>query len=70
MESKRALIFVLDGKKEDKSSTKDNKKKKQTDGTDNCKNVKADLFGAKLKASAVRRSRNVSVLFDLRPRVL
>ena len=45
---------------------KDNVKTENTCDKDKLK-VKSDSFGAALNASAVRASRNVSVLFHVRP---
>jgi len=78
LEPTSPLVFVLNDKTAEvktgtpvKKDKKDNKKvkKDKTDKTgdrDKLK-VKADFFGADIDASAVRSSRNVSVLFHVRP---
>jgi hypothetical protein len=68
LEPSSSLVYVLHGKTanvKDKKKMKKDKKDKITD-KDKLK-VKADCFGADLDASAVRSSRNVNVLFHVRP---
>ena len=77
MEPTSSLVFILNEKtaevktgtpvkkdKKDKTVKKD--KKDKACNKDKLK-VKADLFGADIDASAVRSSRNVNVLFHVRP---
>jgi hypothetical protein len=73
LEPSSPLVFVLTEKsvpvkpvKKDKKKGKKDKDMKDKSEKDKVK-VKPDMFGADLDASAVRCSRNVSVLFHMRP---
>jgi hypothetical protein len=66
LHSKEELIFVLDEQKDERTMTWVKNDNNQNDMGNNCKDVKAHLFGANLQASMLRRSRNVSVLFHVR----